>query len=400
MFNKQNSSQKSKCPVCQATDMTQLLDFLQVPVHCNVLWPTQAEARKAPKGDIRLGFCGNCGHIANLLFNPQLMEYTQAYENSLHFSPRFQSYVESLAAGLIERYDLHDKEIIEIGCGQGDFIRLLCKLGQNRGVGFDPSYVPEPNQAQATEALTFIQDFYSPRYANYKADLICCRHVLEHIEHPTDFLLMVRQAIGDCPDTVLFFEVPNVLSTLRDLAIWDIIYEHCSYFSRNSLIHLFSKCGFKVNRFSEAFAGQFLSIEATSARPIGTGGGDDLKRMLPSVTTFAEKYQHKLQSWQDKLKRIEQAKQRAVIWGAGSKGVTFLNTFALEGQIELAVDINPRKQGMYIPGTGQQIVSPDFLRDYQPDVVIVMNPVYKEEIRQMIGELGFTAEILLAHSRT
>lgn len=74
--------------------------------------------------------------------------------------------------------------------------------------------------------------------------------------------------------------------------------------------------------------------------------------------------------------------------------MTFLNTLKTQDQIEYVVDINPRKRGRYVPGTGQQIVPPEFLRDYQPDVVIVMNPIYKSEIQQLIKSLGLTAKFL------
>ena len=68
------------------------------------------------------------------------------------------------------------------------------------------------------------------------------------------------------------------------------------------------------------------------------------------------------------------------MWGAGSKGVTFLNMIDSRYQIEYVIDINPRKHGKYIPGTGQKIVSPEFLREYIPDIVIVMNLIYENEI--------------------
>ncbi len=64
--------------------------------------------------------------------------------------------------------------------------------------------------------------------------------------------------------------------------------------------------------------------------------------------------------------------------------------------IEYVVDINPKKQGNYIAGTGQKIVPPEFLRYYHPDLVIVMNPIYKSEIQQMIKEIGITTETLEA----
>lgn len=82
-----------------------------------------------------------------------------------------------------------------------------------------------------------------------------------------------------------------------------------------------------------------------------------------------------------------------VVWGAGSKGIAFLNTFK-DSNIEYAVDINPHKEGMYISGTGQRIVSPVFLKDYSPDAVIVMNPVYSLEIRKLAKELGLTVKFI------
>jgi hypothetical protein len=91
-----------------------------------------------------------------------------------------------------------------------------------------------------------------------------------------------------------------------------------------------------------------------------------------------------------------QAGQRTVVWGGGSKGVTFLNTLKIQDQIEYVVDINPRKQGMYIAGTGQRIVSPEFLQDYQPDALIVVNPIYQGEVQQLAGILGLTTDVLPA----
>jgi hypothetical protein len=228
-----------------------------------VLWPTHHEAINAPKGNVDLYFCPSCGHIFNVDFDPSLMKYTQTYENSLHFSPRFQRYADSLATRLVEQYHLRDKDIIEIGCGQGDFLKSLCEIGDNRGVGFDPSYVPEPIKKDLQ--LTFIQDYYSKAYQHYNIGCVCCRHVLEHIQNPIDFLTSIRQAIGNRPDTVVYFEVPNALFTLRDLGIWDIIYEHCSYFCSHSLTRLFTRSGFKVNHIAEQFDGQFLGIEAFPA---------------------------------------------------------------------------------------------------------------------------------------
>jgi hypothetical protein len=77
-----------------------------------------------------------------------------------------------------------------------------------------------------------------------------------------------------------------------------------------------------------------------------------------------------------------------VVWGAGSKGVMFLNHVQNRNGVEYVVDINPQKQGMFVAGTGQQIVSPQFLQLYRPDVIVVMNVIYQKEIQEVTAGLG------------
>ena len=80
--------------------------------------------------------------------------------------------------------------------------------------------------------------------------------------------------------------------------------------------------------------------------------------------------------------------QRSIVWGGGSKGVTFLNIIETQNHIDYVIDINPRKQNHYIAGTGQQIMPPEFLLDYNPQIIIAMNPIYLGEIKQIIEKLG------------
>ena len=386
---------KIKLPVCPESEVLPLIQLEQVPVHCNVLWPTREAAISAPRGDIRLGFFPSCGHTYNLDFDPSVMEYTQEYENSLHFSPRFQEYATALANGLIEKYDLKNKDIVEIGAGKGDFLIMLCATTGNRGWGYDPSYVPEPGYTAPN--VTFIQDFYTEKYTSQQADLIICRHVLEHIEDPDAFIAQVRRAVGD-QQTVVFFEVPNSLWTLREGGIWDIIYEHCSYFSPLSLAHLFRQNGFRVLAVNEVFGGQFLTIEATPDDNASTAQdfSAELRALTDDARAFAGNYQAKRDEWQGRLGSLAAEGKRGVVWGAGSKGVTFLNVLNARDVIAAIVDINPRKQGKFVAGTGQPIVSPAELKVLNPDFVIIMNANYREEIGRLLDKAGIEAEIFVA----
>ncbi len=382
-------------PICPDSRMIPLIEMNRLPVHCNVLWPTREAAIEAPRGDIHLAYLAECGHTYNLAFDPSLMEYTQEYENSLHFSSRFQEYATALANGLVSKYGLHGKDIVEIGAGKGDFLIMLCQMGGNRGWGYDPSYVPE--EGYTAPNVTFVEDFYGEKYTHQRADLIVCRHVLEHIEDPDAFIAQVRRAVGD-QQSVVFFEVPNALWTLRHGGIWDIIYEHCSYFSPLSLAYLFRKHGFRVLAVNEVFGGQFLTIEAVpdDSAPAAPETTTELDMLTADARAFAENYRAKRDEWQVRLRALAAAGKHGIVWGAGSKGVTFLNVMGTGEEIVAVVDINPRKQGKYVPGTGQPIISPDQVSELQPDFVIIMNANYRDEIGETLKTIGVDAEILVA----
>jgi ABC-type Fe3+-hydroxamate transport system substrate-binding protein len=98
--------------------------------------------------------------------------------------------------------------------------------------------------------------------------------------------------------------------------------------------------------------------------------------------------------WEDRLEQYKKDGKKVVLWGSGSKGVSFLTTLKIPDNVEYAVDINPYRKGYFMSGTGQEIVSPEFLKDYKPDVVIVMNGIYCDEIGKDLKNLGLDPEIV------
>jgi hypothetical protein len=82
-----------------------------------------------------------------------------------------------------------------------------------------------------------------------------------------------------------------------------------------------------------------------------------------------------------------------VLWGSGSKAVGYLTTLGLKDEIAAVVDINPHKHGRYLAGTGHEIVAPEALGHLRPDVVVVMNPIYVEEIRDDLQRRGLSPEL-------
>ncbi len=388
-----------KCPVCHSNEVIVFFETSLIPANIAILWSDRDSAINCSKGDLKLGFCKICSMIWNMVFDTTKLEYSEDYDNSLHFSKVYDEYARSVAMHLIDQYEIYDKKIVEIGCGKGDFLIMLCEMGKNTGFGFDTSYVPRKIDGEVAKRLTFIKDFYSEEYSNYYGDLVCSRYVLEHIENPVEFLKTVRQNIGNRQDSIVYFEVPNVYLILEKMSVWDIIYEHCLYFSPGSLAFIFEMCGFRVNNVKESYGNQFVSIEAV---PIGNEENDtlynrkgDQEKIVGMVETFNLNYLKKMEIWRRKIQIIENEQKRTILWGAGAKSVSFLNMFKIEKSLQYVVDINPNKHGKYIAGTGQRIVPPDFIREFKPDSVLIMNPMYEAEIRSEIKEMIGDVEVLI-----
>lgn len=389
----------ARCPVCREGALRGFFEASAVPVHCSVLWPTRGAALACPTGEIRLGFCPACGMISNSAFDPALVEYTPDYENSLSFSPQFQRYAEGLARRLVSDHALAGKDVIEIGCGKGEFLDLLCGLGVASGLGFDASY---DGAAGADGRVRVVREGYSARHTQHTADLFCCRQVLEHLPDPREILSLVRGPASRRAGSALFFEVPNALFTLRDLGIWDIIYAHCSYFTSVSLTRLFTECGFERIGLTTEYEDQFLGIEARVREPGASGApsaespAEEVLEIESLIGAFGQQHRRKTSEWRAKLARLYEDGARVVIWGSGAKGVTFLSTVDRERRIEYAVDLNPRKHGKFVPLSGQEVIAPDRLKEIRPDAVIVMNPIYRSEILEQVRNLSLRAKVLVA----
>lgn len=383
-----------RCPVCGGGARSFFV-LEAVPVHQNLTVETPREAAACPRGTIDLAFCEGCGFIFNARFEPGLLRYSPEYENSQCCSPGFRQYLDQVARHLVDRHGLRGKRVIEIGCGKGDVLALLCRLGVREGVGFDPAFEPERTALPAS--VSVVRELYSERHAGQAADLFCCRHTLEHVGDPGNFIRQVRRAIGAQPSAV-FFEVPDVRWILDSLAFWDVCYEHCNYFSAASLAHLFEVSGFDGVEVTAAFGGQYLWIDAapgsTDRRPPGPAAAE-VAELARAVAAFEHGYEQRMTEAREEIEDVRRLGRRAVVWGAGAKGVMFLNELQMRPEtIEYVVDINPRKQGRFVPGTGQQIVAPAALREYKPDTVLVMNPNYVGEVQAQLNELGLRPAVV------
>lgn len=384
------------CPNCELGTPRHFYRADRIPVQSCQLVPTRDAAIAFPRGDLALAFCDACGFVTNTLYDEGILGYGEHYEATQGYSPTFGAFAAKLAKDLIDRFDLRGKRVLEIGCGNGEFVTLMCELGAGSGIGIDPAYVPGRVTRPAAKRVEYLRECYAPKHAAIDADLVVCRHTLEHVPQTLEFLRLLRANLGS-RDVPVVFEVPDTQRVYREVAFWDIYYEHCSYFTPGSLARALRLAGFLITDLWLEFGDQYLLAAARR-------GDDQVPPVLPTddnlaadaalVGTFAAASERTITTWRARLSELYARGARTVLWGGSSKSVGFLTMLGIAREIEYCVDINPFKQGRFMPGTGHQIVAPEFLAEYRPTHAILTNPIYTREISQQLEKLGVRPELI------
>lgn len=335
---------------------TTLFEAARLPVFQNKMFPDQASALACPTGEVRLVQEDATGLIHNAAFDPSLLEYGADYQNEQACSPVFQHHLESVSV-IVSRH-FSRTSLVEIGCGKGYFLEYLRARGFDI-LGMDPAYEGDnPNILRRVFDLN----------ANFSKDGILLRHVLEHLQNPYEFLVGIATANGG--KGLIYIEVPCFDWICHHRAWFDVFYEHVNYFRLSDFDRMFGR----VIESGRVFGGQYLYVVADLASLRDPKGRPYDRCSFP----------------QDFLSGLERIASRisagkTAVWGAASKGVIFSTYMQRLGvDLDLLIDINPAKQGKYIPTAGLQVLSPeDALARLDPGCnLVVMNSNYLEEIVQ------------------
>lgn len=375
------------CLACGRETLQPLIDLGPTPALTGALWSDADAARDAQRGRLDLVVCSGCGHVANAAFDARLVQYGETYDASLHHSPTFRRFASDLARRLVEERGVTRGHVVEIGSGKGDFLEEICRLGHNTATGYDPTVQPD----RTIPGVRLVADYFRPGQEVEEYDLLVCRHVLEHLEDPAELLLALRRS---APDGALFYlEVPSAEFNFGPDGMWDCIYPHVSYFSAASLEALVRRCGFTVERAGDAFDGQFLWVEVRPGEPGLPHPGDGVFEHMERLESFRTLWAENVARWRRTIGHRAASGQQLVLWGAGSKGVTFLNAVD-DGARLSVVDLNPNKWGRYLPGTGHLIEEPHSLVDRSVATVLITNAVYRDEIAAELRVMGVHADVV------
>ncbi len=340
-----------------------------VPVFQNKVYPSPEQALIAEKGQVELVQSLISGFVFNKSFISHKMNYDVHYQNEQSNSGVFKNHLLNVLH-ILESFGVENKKVVEVGCGKGTFFEMMLKEGIDCW-GFDPTYEGSNPRIR--------KEYFDETQKGISADVIIMRHTLEHITRPFSFLHTIAKANGY--KGFLFVEVPTLDWIINKNAFWDIFYEHCNYFTEESLGNMFNDA--VTGNF---FNGQYIYLWA------------DLSKIRNTISGNLNFTRYDTSSFEKKIEEYKKMLTNAnsfAVWGAGAKGSTFLNLLDKERKaVHYVIDINPAKQNKFIAGTGHPIFSPDILMQKPVENILIMNENYAGEIKQQIIQYNISANTL------
>ncbi|MDQ3484142.1 MAG: class I SAM-dependent methyltransferase [Actinomycetota bacterium] len=383
------------CRSCGAQDLVPFLDLGSTPLANALLRSPDAPAPTFP---LEVGFCQACTLV-------QLLHVLAAEDVFDADYPYFSSYSESLdvhsrrhVADLLRDRELDAHSfVVEVASNDGYLLRHLVASGV-RVLGVEPT--PGPATAASAAGVPTVQKFLGPETAaalvaeHGPADVVIANNVMAHVPDLRGFVRGLATLLGE--DGVLQVENPGVGALLEHTEFDTVYHEHFCYFSTLAVERLITVEGLHLNDVEVFPALQGGTLRWTCSR--APGRTDRAEQQLAAeraqgldtpepFLAFGDRVRTLQSELRALLHRVTADGGRLAAYGAAAKGATLLNTTGLDAAlIDFVVDLNPRKQGRWMPGAQIPIVDPSVLLERQPDHVLVLAWNYIDEVRRQQAE--------------
>ncbi|HJJ41789.1 MAG TPA: class I SAM-dependent methyltransferase [Methanocorpusculum sp.] len=296
----------------------------------------------------------------------------------------FQRHEDDVIDFIASEIDLDNQNVLEVGCGQGGFLKRLAFKKKCFCTGFDPSYVSDGCDVfeDGDRFRVFTEFFNKSSYAEVRrpVKLVIWRHVIEHCPDPLGALEDIVNVFEPDDSFYLYIETPDADWILSNGMYYDFVYEHCSLFTMGSLVSLLNRVGLDAVKSARMFDGQYLAVLAKPANDI------KCTAEISESSAVTELHQTVMAARDVKTRVIgcltDLCRAGGIcVWGAGAKGIMFVNMYDENREFIVCLcDVNPHKQGAFAAHTAHPIIAPNELRSYNVKTILVLNGNYVNEI--------------------
>jgi len=379
------------CPICGYTVAMPFFDGGMQPL-ATLGWPkSSSDAQGMQRHPHDFVCCPACTHVWNRSFRYDAIPYKNNPNRMFNSGAIWRGHL-ALTRDLVLRHLPPDPVVVEIGCGEGHFVRGIAEARGRRGrfIGFDPSASPETGHgvefhARLFEPLTDMKELLP--------DVVIIRHVLEHLIDPS--ALLDQLAWGgmtlDKP-CWLFAEMPCIDRVFDTGRLADFFYEHVAHFTTKSFRTIMERAGSLVE-LAHGYDGEVVYALVRLEVPA------DNRNNAAKAAAFEQRANDSRQTIRSQLTELAASGANVAIWGGTGKAAAFIHQFGADAKrFPLVVDSDPDKVGTFVPGTGQVIAFRDTLKERAIDVVLIPTQWRAKDIVAEMRREGIRAgRILIEH---
>lgn len=361
-----NNPENLSCRLCHSSELQPFLLLANSPNNISCLLDKENLSKDKPL-DLKVYKCPQCGFVQ--LSNLLMPNYYDDYLMTVSHSQQMRDYQHFQASTFIKKFNLHGKKVIEVGCGDGNYVSTLTDIGVN-AFGIEPS--SKFRNIALAKGLNIFEGYVDSQSPIPEApyDAFVTRQVLEHIDNIHEFLQGIRLSLTK--DAVGLIEVPSLEQSIENGRFYDFFPDHVNYFSVRTLRYALERNGFLVLDIQRGMNGEYLQAYVKVDSLI------DQSNLQESVNTLTQDI-HQLLSQADKDGK------KVAIWGAGAKGLSSL-AISKVFNVEYVIDSDSYKHGLFTPVTHLPIVPPQKLLENPVDIIIITAMAYLDEIVKELRE--------------
>lgn len=373
-----SEEKRRDCIVCgERLGEEALLSFEGMPASAQNI-PDGEEVKKDHGMCLNLHQCKKCGLVQ---FDCEPVDYYRDVIRSGGFTTTMVELRRSQYSHLIETYNLENKKFIEVGCGQGEFLKVLTEfpvyaygvehreslveLAREKGLNVICGFTEEPDTILGNEG---------------PYDVFLSFNFLEHQPQPGVMLDCIWNNLTE--DGMGLITVPSLEYILQYDGYYELIRDHIAYYSFDTLRNLLLLHGFEVleeemvNRDTCAVIVKKVPKQEVELKPVLPV---DVSNMMESYDVICEEVKKLADS-------LEKEGKTLAIWGASHQGFTLAATTCLKDTARYIIDSAPFKQGRFAPTSHLPIVPAEHFHTEPVDAILIVAPGYTQEISDSIRE--------------
>lgn len=334
---------------------------------------------------------------ASEIFNDKYFYYSSFSDSWLRHSKEY-------ANMMIKKYSIcRSSFVVEIASNDGYLLQYFHEQGIPV-LGVEPS----KNTADIArkKGVESINAFFGSHLANEefylkgrKADLLIANNVLAHVPDINDFVSGLKTALKD--SGIITIEFPHLVKLIEETQFDTIYHEHFSYLSFTTVNKIFNDFGLTIFNVQEipthggslrVYAkhdeNKFIPVDFSVSNLLNVEylkGITDMK----SYNNFHKKVEKIKLEFLELLLGIKKSNKKIIAYGAAAKGNTLLNYCGIKrDMIPFCADASTFKQGLFMPGSHIEIISPSKIPDFKPDYILILPWNFKDEIIKQLNEIN------------